>query len=264
MLYISLLDDFYPVKTFFTVKEGGFSTGSYASLNMGANSGDDPETVKKNRDHAFRSSGIHITGVSYPVQVHGDRIQVIRKNDTAGLNKAQNSLPYDVFPFPDTDAAVTDMPGMLLTSLQADCIPVWLYDSEKNIAGLAHAGWRGTRADIAAKTLSCMSREFGTKAGDVTAVIGPGIGSCCFEVGTEVFESFRQMLPDYAGDFARKGRPGKYMLDLKKINHILLERAGAGRIYESGLCTCCRDDLFFSYRRDGFATGRMCAGICLI
>ena len=86
---------------------------------------------------------------------------------------------------------------------------------------------------------------------------------CCFEVGREVYESFAEMLPESVDKFSHDDGNGKFHMDLKGINRKLLERAGAGRILVTGLCTCCSEDLFFSYRRDGGVTGRMCAGICL-
>ena len=270
LLYISALDDEFPVKTFFTTKNGGLSGGSYASLNMGAASGDDPETVARNRDMAFKAAGCEIQAVAYPTQVHKSDIVCIDRgmldsgrDDRVAPSASEYVSKYRTLVFPDTDATVTNVPGVMLTSLHADCIPVWLYDSANHAAGVAHAGWRGTRADIAAKTLERMHSEFGTRPEDVTAVIGPGISMCCFEVGREVYESFAEMLPESVDEFSRDDGNGKFHMDLKGINRKLLERAGAGRIYVTDLCTCCSEDLFFSYRRDGGVTGRMCAGICL-
>ena len=269
LLYISELDDAFPVKTFFTTKNGGLSTGPYASLNMGAASGDDPDIVARNRDMAFEAAGCSIEAVAYPTQVHRSDIVCIDtdmlrsgRDDRAASGKGYVSK-YRTLVFPDTDATITNIPGVMLTSLHADCIPVWLYDMKNHAAGVAHAGWRGTRADIAAETLRQMTDKFGTRPEDVTAVIGPGISMCCFEVGREVYESFAEMLPESVDEFSRDDGNGKFHMDLKGINRKLLERAGAGRILVTDLCTCCSEDLFFSYRRDGGVTGRMCAGICL-
>lgn len=262
LMDIPVLDRRFPVKTFFSSRKGGCSTGPYDSLNMGAASGDDPALVSKNRDLAFQETGCPVRCVSYPQQVHGDAIQQIRTQDLS-LARVEPGSVFPVLRFPQTDAVITDVPGVLLTSLHADCIPVWLYDTEKHAAGLIHAGWRGTRADIAAKTLLAMEDAFGSVPEDVIAVIGPGISRCCFETGPEVYESFHAMLPEPSGQFSTPDGNGKYYLDLKLINRILLRRRGVEEIYVSGLCTSCRDDLFFSYRRDGGATGRMCAAICL-
>lgn len=269
LLYIGELDEAFPVKTFFTIKNGGMSVGPYASLNMGAASGDDPDTVARNRDMAFEAAGCDIAAVAYPTQVHRSDIVCIDADmlrsgrDDRSVSGAEYVSKYRTLVFPDTDATITNIPGVMLTSLHADCIPVWLYDRKNHAAGVAHAGWRGTRADIAAGTLRRMTDEFGTRPEDVTAVIGPGISMCCFEVGREVYESFAEMLPESVDEFSHDDGNGKFHMDLKGINRKLLERAGAGRILVTGLCTCCSEDLFFSYRRDGGVTGRMCAGICL-
>lgn len=269
LLYISALDDEFPVKTFFTTKNGGLSTGAFASLNMGAASGDDPETVARNRDLAFEAVGCDIAAVAYPTQVHKsdivciDRAMLDSERDDRAVSGQGYTSKYRTLVFPETDATITNVPGVMLTSLHADCIPVWLYDSANHAAGVAHAGWRGTRADIAAKTVQRMAEEFGTRPEDVTAVIGPGISMCCFEVGREVYESFAEMLPESVDEFSHDDGNGKFHMDLKGINRKLLERAGAGRILVTDLCTFCEEDLFFSYRRDGGITGRMCAGICL-
>jgi hypothetical protein len=224
---------------------------------MGASSGDDEKIVEQNRDMVFESVGCSVSAVVYPTQVHGSEIACIKKGNIESASGTLN--------FPDTDASVTDVPGVLLTSLHADCIPVWLYDRKRNVIGLAHAGWRGTRADVAAKTIHRMGEEFGCLPEDIIAVIGPGISRCCFEVGSEVYEEFKEMLPEYVSEFSTDDKNGKYHLDLKKINKILIERAGVSDIYISGLCTCCSsDELFYSYRRDGGITGRMCAGICIV
>lgn len=269
LLCISVLDDVYPVKTFFTTKNGGLSTGPYASLNMGASTGDDAATVMHNRDLAFEAAGCSIAAVAYPGQVHGSDIVCIdslmiesSRDDRTEAGQGYIS-EYRTLVFPETDAVITDVPGVMLTSLHADCIPVWLYDSVNHAAGVAHAGWRGTRADIAVKTIHKMTERFGTKPEDVTAVIGPGISMCCFEVGREVYMSFAEMLPESVDEFSHDDGNGKFHMDLKGINRKLLERAGTGMIYVTDLCTQCREDLFFSYRRDGGITGRMCAGICL-
>lgn len=273
LLYISALDDVFPVKTFFTTKNGGLSSGSYESLNMGTSSGDDPKLVARNRNLVFEAAECDIAAVAYPVQVHGSDIVCIDKKmlehmDAAGYisditDSAEEGTGFKTLKFPDTDAVITNVAGVMLTSLHADCIPVWLYDSKNHAAGIAHAGWRGTRADIAAKTLERMSVEFGTRPEDVTAVVGPGISMCCFEVGREVYDSFFEMLDTDAEKFSHDDKNGKFHMDLKGINKKLLENAGVGHILVTELCTFCRDDLFFSYRRDGGRTGRMCAGICL-
>lgn len=278
---IAGFDDRYPVRTFFTSKNGGVSDGCFASLNMGFSTGDDRSKVEENRRRMFDFIGEESYCEVAPHQVHRAEIACIRAEDIVRLEEIQEG---DVFShemessrvkrgqklsFPDTDAAVTDVSNVILTSLHADCLPVWLYDPKRHAAGLAHAGWRGTRADIAANTALKMCGEFGCHMEDIRAVIGPGISKCCFEVGPEVVEEFSSMLGEdvFFGSgqtYVIDDQNGKYHLDLKAVNRELLLRAGIKHIDVTAYCTCCSDDLFYSYRRDGGTTGRMCAGIMLL
>ena len=273
-LYVPEIDDKYPVRTFFTTRKGGVSEGAFDSLNLGYNTQDDPEKVAKNRELVFTSMGVEEPIVAYPHQVHNDVIAHIDKNnicaDESGLSDNKISIdtvcevPADrVLKFSDTDATITDCRGVILTSLHADCIPVWLYDPVNHAAGVAHAGWRGTRLDIAAKTAREMCSCYGSHMSDIIAVVGPGISQCCFEVGAEVYREFYDMLGDL-GELATDDQNGKYHLDLKGINRRLLERAGVDKVLVTEYCTSCRDDLFYSYRRDDGKTGRMCAGMVLL
>lgn len=256
VLVIKELEQVFPVRAFFTTREGGCSRGMQESLNMGYQTPDDPENVTKNRNAVFQSL-CKDAAVVVPQQVHRDRVAVIRKESLSG--EEGDSILH----FPETDASVTDVPQVLLTSLHADCIPVWLYDPVHHAAGLAHAGWRGTHADIAGKTAEQMQNAFGSEMKDLIAVIGPGIGMEAFEVGAEVRDAFeRQIGP--LGDLCRDDGNGKYRLDLKGINKTLLEARNISTIRVSGHCTFQEETLFYSYRRDGSGTGRMCAGICLL
>jgi len=290
-LYIADIDDRYPVRTFFTTRKGGVSKGAFDSLNLGYNTNDDPEAVSLNRQMVFSSMGVDEHIIAYPHQVHNDLIAHIdaaeidlyaagrgasdQISDTSSKEQCGhpqehisidivNEVPSDrVLNFPDTDATITNRIGVILTSLHADCIPIWLYDPVNHVAGVAHAGWRGTRLDIAAKTAAEMNSWYGSQMKDIIAVIGPGISQCCFEVGAEVYQEFFDMLGDL-GELAIDDKNGKYHLDLKGINRRLLERAGVDRVLVSDYCTSCRKDLFYSYRRDDGKTGRMCAGMVLL
>ncbi len=278
-LQISEFDSRYPVRTFFTVKEGGVSQGVYASLNMGFATKDDRTCVAENRKKVFDFMGEEGYWEIVPHQIHEKRIACIRAEDTPEALQQKGALTeacqdekraYKIS-FPDTDATVTNRKNVILTSLHADCIPVWLYDPQRHAAGLAHAGWRGTRADIAAETAKKMCVEFGCRMEDIQAVIGPGISECCFEVGPEVAEAFAEIFgaAEFYGEngesrFCRNDQNGKYHLDLNEINAELLRRAGVGQVYVTGYCTVCEEELFYSYRRDSGVTGRMCGGIVLL
>lgn len=266
VLNIPELDDNFSVKTFFTMRSGGVSKKPFDSLNMGFNTDDDREAVEENRRRAFLAVGAEDPVVVYPNQVHGAEVACVSEADAYQArqkNSNQDAEEFGIIRFAETDAAVTNAKNVILTSLHADCIPVWLYDPVHHVAGLAHAGWRGTRADIAAKTASEMHSEYGSQFSDIIAVIGPGIGKCCFEVGGEVYEEFASIADDIQ-DYSVDDGNGKFHLDLKGINARLLRKAGIGRILLSDYCTCCEKNIFYSYRREAGNTGRMCAGICLV
>jgi YfiH family protein len=183
------------------------------------------------------------------------------------------------------DAAITQLPGVLLSVQVADCVPILLADTRRRVVAAVHAGWRGTLARIAAKTLGRMQQEFGTRPQDVVAALGPAIGRCCYQVGPEVAQQFGAQFPAAAdwfdGPFARLAEgedqnwlpwltmmppghlpePERVHLDLRAANRFQLLEAGvpAKHIAVSTLCTYCRADLFFSYRREGAGTGRLLA-----
>ena len=143
------------------------------------------------------------------------------------------------------DALIENQPGSVVAVKTADCIPILLVDEGRRAVAAVHAGWRGTVAKIAAEAVAAMGRRFGTRAEDLHAAIGPGIGKCCYEVGAEVA--------------ARFGGQGRGHIDLAAANRRQLEEAGVTgrRIYASNLCTMCRAQEFYSYRRDQDAAGRM-------
>lgn len=150
----------------------------------------------------------------------------------------------------EADALVENTPGNVVAVKTADCLPVLLVDERIRAAAAVHAGWRGTAAGIVRDAVAMMREKFGTRAEDLHAAIGPGIGVCCYEVGPEV-----------AGRFGvrRVEGQGRAHLDLPAENRRqLLESGVTGeRIYASNLCTMCRSGEFHSFRRDGEAAGRM-------
>lgn len=151
------------------------------------------------------------------------------------------------------DALITDIPGIFLSIRTADCLPILLADTRRHVVAAAHAGWRGTVSRIVSETVLAMNREFGAEPGDLTAVIGPGIAACCFEVGPEVARQFQSLFPERDDLEERCG------IDLTEANRGLLLEAGvkAERIYTSGLCTASSRRLFHSFRRDKETAGRM-------
>jgi YfiH family protein len=177
------------------------------------------------------------------------------------------------------DAAISNAPDLLLGIQTADCVPILLLDPKKRAVAAVHAGWRGTFQRIVEKTIGRMKMEFQSNPGDLLAAIGPAIGGCCYEVGTEVAAAFHSQFtnaPDWfvelrTGDepnplqWLNRFPPGhqpppkSVRLDLRKANRAQLLLAGLNsqNIFVSELCTACRPDLLFSYRKQGSESGRM-------
>lgn len=248
-----LLDRFSAISHAFTTRLGGISPPPFDSLNLSSGGGDKKENVRKNIE-ALRSAMSLKSGLFLLEQVHGDHVLVVEDAVAAGSNRP-------------VDAAVTAIPGIPLTILTADCLPVLLYDPKRNTAGAVHAGWRGTASGITEKTVKVMIERFGCDAADITAAMGPAVGPCCYEVDDAVSDGFRKGAVDdwrYAAERCRGG-DRRWMLDLAKANSIQLLRAGVrkGRISLPPYCTCCKSDLFFSYRRDGKMSGRQGAILML-
>jgi hypothetical protein len=168
---------------------------------------------------------------------------------------------------------------LLLAVQTADCVPILLVDSKKRAVAAIHAGWRGTLQRIVTKTIGKMQMQFGTTSSDLLAAIGPSIAGCCYEVGTEVASEFKSQFPNASDwfDELRTGDepnplqwlnmsppghqppPKNVLLDLRKANRAQLLDAGlcGQNIAVSDLCTACRRDLFFSYRKEAGMTGRL-------
>lgn len=154
---------------------------------------------------------------------------------------------------PEADAAAADETGLVLGVATADCLPILLVDPARGAVAAAHAGWRGTAAGVAARTVEVLVAE-GSRPDDIIVALGPGIGPCCYEVGEELREAFA------GGDpFFRPGPRGRPHLDVRAANVRQLHDAGVppDRIHHIDECTACRPDLYYSYRRDGPGTGRM-------
>lgn len=223
----------------FSTREGGISEPPFAQLNLGLSAGDDPERVQRNRE-LFRAA----VGWGQPVQtchqVHGSEVHVAPVPSGA-----------------KGDALLSDRPGLPIGVYVADCVPILLEDRRTGAVAAVHAGWRGTALGVVREAVQRMREAFGTEPADCVAAIGPSILACCYQVGTEVVQAL-EGLPE-AGRVVRRG--ADLRVDLQEANRQWLAACGLGRVYVSGLCTACREDWFFSYRRDGARSGRMLAAI---
>ena len=238
----------------FSTRQGGVSTGPFATLNLGQSVGDDPAAVKENRHRFFGGFGIAATRVVRAKQVHGDGVLRV---DAELIGRA--GFPHFLVDEPaEFDALITNLPGLALVVSTADCLPILIHDPVRRAVAAVHAGWRGTAKRIVVQALAAMREAYGTDPADCRAAIGPGIRRCCFEVDAAVTETMAGALPNWERH-ATANRAGHWLLDLAGINRSLLEAAGLrpDRIEDVDLCTSCRNDLFFSHRAEKGRTGRM-------
>ncbi len=163
----------------FFARTGGVSLPPYASLNVGASVGDDPQAVAINRQRCFAVLGFAEGQVVSPYQVHGTRI--------ARVGAAEGGSCLE-----NTDGLLTDEPGTSLFLRFADCVPILLYDRERRAVALVHAGWRGTLDGIAGLAVAAMARHFDSEPAALWAGIGPAIGPCCYQVSADLAERFAQ------------------------------------------------------------------------
>ena len=200
--------------------------------------------ARNNRSVFLKSLDIDYKDLVCARQVHGCSVGYVTEKD-----RGRGALAADTA-IADTDALVTDIPRLPLAIFTADCLSIFLYDPKRPAVGLVHAGWRSTKENIIIETLRSMEKNFGTDMKDLLIGFGPAIKSCCYAVGRD-FEDF------FPGELIKKDR--NYYLDLAGINLRQLLEFGvlAGNIFDCRVCTSCRYEDFFSYRKEGISCGRM-------
>lgn len=181
-------------------------------------------------------------------QTHGIKVGVVSEEH-------KGTGVYKEVHFTDTDALVTNVPGIALLTVHADCIPVQFLDPVHMAVGSVHSGWKGTLGEIALETVNTMKKVYGTDPTDLIAAIGPGICQDCFEISKDVFDCFNEKYPELCcnTEYVRAGKAeGKWQLNLKAfVRHSLLKAGVLPENINNDLpCTCCNEDEFFSHRRD--------------
>ena len=217
---------------FFT-RQGGVSTGAYASLNCSLSGGDDRDAVLENRARALRAVGAErLVGL---MQVHGaDVVEV--------------SEPWEPGAGPRADAMVTRRSGIALGVITADCAPILLADRQAGVVGAAHAGWRGAVAGVIEATVAAMI-DLGAQASRITAAIGPCIALCSYEVGIDVHQAVVSRDPDHARCLAAGRRDGHWQFDLAGYCAARLTGSGVHGIATLDVDTAVDEQRFFSHRR---------------
>jgi hypothetical protein len=229
---------------------GGVSQTPWDSLNLGGTVGDHQDAVRENHRLVFETLGLNAAAACTVWQVH-----------SADTVLVKGPVPHRRW-LARADGMVTDCPALPLTMRFADCTPILLYDPVRHVAGIAHAGWRGTVLGAAVSALQTMQAAFGTRPPDVQAGIGPSIGPDRYQVGEEVVAQVQQAFGQIDG-LIRRAEDGSAYLDLWAANRQALERAGVTQIEVAGICTASRTDEFYSHRAERGRTGRFGAVIAL-
>lgn len=245
-----------PVRHAFTTKSGGVSTGACESLNLGFGRGDTEQNVRRNYEILTTALHMPLERLTMTRQVHGNAVSVVTE-ETAGTGLHKPLLW-------ESDALVTNLPGVPLAGFYADCVVTLLYDPVSRTCGVCHAGWRGTALAILPSTVDAMAGRLGAKRESLVAVIGPSIGQCCFETDADVPAAMERQMGGAVRPFIAP-RGEKFHVDLQGINAMLLEEAGLARenIVDSGLCTYCRSEEFWSHRVTNGKRGVQAGMICL-
>lgn len=259
MLGYESLHSYPDIFHFVTTRCGGVGQGAYASFNCSHYCGDDAGCVSENRKRLLEGLPQLPVELIVPVQTHGAEVLRIDAGFRALSAGRKDEILHGI------DAVMTAEPGYCICISTADCVPVLLYDRVHRTVAAVHAGWRGTVACILGHTLQEMNRCFGTEGGDVVACIGPSISLAAFEVGEEVYDTFRKHGFDMSRISLWNERTGKHHIDLWEANRIQLLEFGVpdGQIELAGICTYTRHDEFFSARRLGIRSGRILSGIML-
>lgn len=253
-----ILNKFERITHFTSTRQGGVSSGNYASLNLGRFSGDEAEKIQENFRRLLQTIGIKDEQIHLPYQTHEDIVFNIDE-DFLSLDKtARKEKLHGV------DALITNVPNQCIGVSTADCVPILIYDPAKQAIGTAHSGWRGTCSRIVKKTVQGMVENFQSNPADLIVAIGPSISPDVYEVGDELIDHFQKENFDIEKIFFKQGE--KYHLDLWEANKLTLMEVGVleENIEISGYCTYTEHQRFFSARRLGIKSGRLVSGLMIV
>lgn len=253
------LEAFDEISHGFSTRLGGVSQGMFSTMNFTFTRGDDLEHIMENYRRMGGALNVNPNRMVLSHQTHTTNVRTIREEDAGKGIRTERD-------YTDVDGLITDVPGITLVTFYADCVPLYFFDPVHKVIGLSHSGWRGTVNRMGAVTLTAMNREYGTRAEDVTACIGPSICKDCFEVGAEVTAEFHKNFDSrYWPELSYEKDGGKHQLDLWLANEIVLREAGvrAEQIHVTDICTRCNPELLFSHRVMGNERGNLAAFLCI-
>ena len=294
--YYPLLENTGMVRHGFSTRLGGVSSGEFESMNFNTTRGDSLDHVEENFRRFCGAIGCDWDLAVMSHQTHTVNVEKV----TADMVTKGRSF-WEKKPFTHVDGLVTDVPGAVLITSYADCVPLYFVDEKhhgiglahsgwkgtvgeigrkmveamgkefqrdpvKKVIGLSHSGWRGTVERMGAVTVAKMQKEYGCDPADILACVGPSICQDCYEIGPEVAEEFyKAFTEEEAEQILAKNQAGRYQLDLWKANALILERAGIRRNHMAitNVCTCCNPDLLFSHRYTKGKRGNLSAFLSL-
>ncbi len=241
----------------FSTRQGGVSVGCLESMNLGFNRGDLDENVLKNHKIFAKVVGFPYENIVTTNQTHTTNVRVVTKEDCGkGITKDRD--------YSDVDGLITNVPGIVLTTYYADCVPLYILDPVNKAIGLSHSGWKGTVNRIGENTLKLMNENYGTNPKDVICCIGPSICQDCYEISEDVANEFINEFGKNNKILYNKGN-GKYQLNLwESVKQVFLD-AGVeyDNIYTTDICTCCNKDELFSHRGHHGKRGNLAAFLML-
>ncbi len=254
------LEDTKLVRHGFSTRLGGVSKGHLAEMNLSFTRGDDPECVRENFRRMGAAIGFDPESLVLSQQTHTTNVRLVTEADRG--KGYTEPLEYT-----DVDGMITNVPGLMLATFYADCVPLFFVDPIHHAVGLSHSGWKGTAGRMGAVTIERMKEAFGTEPEHLRAAIGPSICQDCYEVSEDVALIFKKEFRAHADERLLYRKPDhKYQLNLWRANEIVLLEAGIRpeHLAMPGICTCCNPDLLFSHRASGGRRGNMGAflGLC--
>lgn len=239
----------------FSTRIGGVSKGIFSTMNFSFGRGDDDNAIRENYRRMGDAVGFSIEDIVASNQTHTTNVRLIREEDRGNGVVCPNA-------FRDVDGMITNIPGLVLATFYADCVPLYFVDPVHKAIGLSHSGWKGTVGKIGKVTIEKMQEEFGSAPDQILTAIGPSICQDCYEVSEDVILEFQNSFSQKHWNrlFYRKEN-GKYQLNLWEANKIIFLEAGIKEEHISmpGICTCCNPEVLFSHRATHGKRGNLAA-----
>ena len=251
VLTFAAWEDLPGIRHCFTTRAGGVSEGYLSSLNFRRGLYDPDENINENFRRTARFFDFAPDRIVCAQQTHTANVRIVTEADAGkGVTRDRD--------YTDVDGLITDVPGLVLYTSHADCVPIYFYDPVRRVIALAHSGWKGTVARIGQVTIRKMTDIYGCRPEDIYAAIGPSICADCYEVSEDVADAMRTL--------ARGKRPGKYQLDLwRACERILLESGiRQDHLTVTNLCTCENSESLFSHRATNGKRGNQGAFLMMV